>query len=68
MRLSLWLVFAAIVIAILAFVRIYRVLFSPSVHIPEGKSIVFYVPTGSEYEDVIEKLHRTGYYKRQEKF
>ncbi len=60
MRFSLWLIFAAIIIALFASIRLYRVLFSPSVHVPEGQSLVFYVPTGSEYQDVLNELTRQG--------
>ncbi len=56
MRLSLWLVFAGIVIALAGFIRIYRVLFGPSVQVPAGESVIFFVHTGADYNEVLADL------------
>ncbi len=58
MRISLWLIFAAIIFAVVSSVRIYRVLFSPSVEVPEGESVIIYIPTGSDYSSVLSRLEK----------
>ncbi len=68
LRLSLWLVFGAIVIALFSFIKIYRVLFSPSVKLSPGDSTIFFVPTGSDYQSVLINLKTEGIIKDPKSF
>lgn len=49
LKISMWLVLGAIIVALFFAVRLYRVIFLPGSEIPEGESVVFYIPDGKDY-------------------
>lgn len=62
------LVFIAIVISLFVFIKIYNRLFSP-VNLPSGEqSMIFYIPTGSSYGDVLDNLYESGLIKNKDNF
>jgi len=58
MKFSLWAVLIAILAALFVFIKVYQAIFSPSFDAENGDSKVLYIPTGSEYEDVISILEK----------
>jgi UPF0755 protein len=58
MKISLWVVFAGLIIALVVAVRTYRVIFSPSIEIANDEGIILTIPTGSDYEWLYEELKR----------
>ncbi len=60
LKISLWLVFTAIVVALFFLFRLYRSTFSPAVDIKDSESHLFYIPTGSDYSTVVSSLIDQG--------
>lgn len=56
MKFSLWLIFTGIVVTLVILFKLYRAIFSPGFSTADGSSKVFFIPTGSAYEEVINKL------------
>ncbi|MGC9343141.1 MAG: endolytic transglycosylase MltG [Bacteroidales bacterium] len=56
LRISKWIILGAIVIALFFAVRLYRIIFLPGAEIPEGESVVLYIPEGMDYSWLEEKL------------
>lgn len=60
LRISLWIVFLAIVVGLVFTFRLYKAIFKPSVELSDSESSVFYIPTGSNFEDVTGDLIKDG--------
>jgi UPF0755 protein len=56
LKISMWLVLGAIVIALFFAVRFYRIIFLPGSDIPEGESIILYIPEGKDYTWLEQRL------------
>lgn len=68
LRAAKMLVAVAIITSLVIFIKIYNRLFSP-VNLPTGEqSMVFYIPTGAEYEDVLDRLNEIGLIKNKDNF
>lgn len=55
-KISLWIILGGIILALFIVIRLYRVIFLPSTDLPEGESIVLYIPEDADYEWLVEKL------------
>ncbi len=68
MKFSLWIVFAGIILALIIFIRMYRTIFLPSIELPDKESIIFYIPTGSEYNWLLDELQDEGIVQDKKSF
>jgi len=57
LKVSLWIVFIAIIAGLYFTFRLYRSIFSPSVSLNDKNSSLFYIPTGNEFTDVVDDLY-----------
>ncbi len=60
MRISLWIIFVAILISLIVFFRFYKAVFRPSVNVDEEGTTVFFVPTGADFNFVSKQLFLKG--------
>lgn len=68
LRISLWLVFVSIVVALFLLIRFYRSTFSPAVELQDSSSTILYISTGSDYSDVLASLIEQGIIKDRRNF
>ena len=68
LKVSLWFIFAGIVLALFFFFKAYRAVFSPTLGTEDGSSRIFYIQTGSQYEEVLDKLHSDSIIRDKDSF
>ena len=68
LKISLWIVFVAIVISLVVLVKFYRAVFSPSVSLDETGITYFYIPQESDYEYVLNSLLEQGLIESKSNF
>lgn len=60
LKMSLWFVFAGILVALFFALRLYRAMFTPSVKVGDESGHILYIPTGSDYEWLTSAIAQEG--------
>ena len=62
------LVITAIIVSLVILVKLYTNIFAPVIIRTDENSSLFYIPTGTDYQQVLNKLYKEGYILNKESF
>ena len=62
-KVSLWLLFIAIVVVVIFLVKMYNSFFKPSVSINKANTSVLFIPTGADFQTVLRELEKENILK-----
>lgn len=68
MRISLWLIFIAIIVVLVIAFRMYKAVFLPVVDLEEGDEIILYIPRDADYEWLMDHLDEEGIIEDEKAF